>query len=224
MQVNVERLINIFLILMVICLYGIGKQVISLTLIIIYLLIFPLIKQIKSFNFNTHELLVLAFIGAIAAMLRIPFAMIPSVQPTTFIIIATAIVIGSQAGFIIGLLAAFISSLYLGFGIWTVFQMIAWGLAGFYAGFLADTFILNNVIGRTIYGFCIGILFGWFMNLSFIILMIDSIDLEVILPYFIASFPFDLNHAITNSLLLFFFSHVWIKFMTYLTKKHRLFK
>lgn len=201
-----------------------GKQLIAVSMILIGLLILPLIITYRKITFNTTELVILSLIGSIAAVLRLPFAVLPSVQPTTFIIIATAIVIGPWGGLIIGLLAAFISNLYLGHGPWTLFQMLAWGLCGFYAGFLRNTIMMRTVIGRSIYGFISGILFGWFMNLSFIIFIVQTLDWKIILPYYVASFPFDLNHAITNSLLLIFFSTLWIKLIRRLTAKYNLFQ
>lgn len=222
---TINRLLFILVVIVpIISLFYLGKQLIALSLIIFGILITPLIMQIRKITFKTNELIVLSLIGAIAAMLRIPFAAIPSVQPTTFIIIATAIVIGPQGGFIIGLLAALISNLYLGHGPWTLFQLLAWSLIGFYAGLLRNTFIMNTLIGRSIYGFVTGIIFGWFMNLSFIIFIVQTLDWQVILPYYIASFPFDLNHAITNSLLLLTLSTAWIRLLNRLTIKYNLFE
>lgn len=221
----INRLLFILVVIIpIISLFYLGKQLIALSLIILGILITPVIMQIRKITFKTNELIVLSLIGAIAAMLRIPFAAIPSVQPTTFIIIATAIVIGPQGGFIIGLLAALISNLYLGHGPWTLFQLLAWSLIGFYAGLLRNTFIMNTLIGRSIYGFVTGIIFGWFMNLSFIIFIVQTLDWQVILPYYIASFPFDLNHAITNSLLLLTLSTAWIRLLNRLTIKYNLFE
>lgn len=216
-------IILIMLLLPTITLFIFGNEFLSLTVFIIGLLIMPVILTIRNMTFTTRELVILSFIGTIAAVFRIPFAILPSVQPTTFIIIATAICIGPQGGFIIGALAAIISNLYLGHGPWTVFQIIAWGLIGFYAGLLRHTIIMRSVVGRSTYGFITGILFGWFMNLSFIIFIVQTIDWKVIIPYYVASFPFDLNHAITNSVLLLLFSTVWIKFITKLTDKYKLF-
>lgn len=217
-------IIILIIFLPIIGLFLLGKQLIAATLFIIGLLISPLVISLRKMKFNIRELVILSLIGTIAALFRIPFAMLPSVQPTTFIIIATAIVIGSQGGFVIGLLAAFISNLYLGHGPWTLFQMLAWSLIGFYAGLLRQTIIMRTVIGRAIYGFVTGILFGWFMNLSFIIFIVQTVDLKVILPYYVASFPFDLNHAITNSVLLLVLSTMWIKLIESLTSKYNLFK
>lgn len=214
----------LIIILPSVSLYVLNKQFLALTILVIGILLTPLIMTFKKFNFNTRELVILSFIGTLAAIFRVPFAILPSVQPTTFIIIATAICIGSQGGFIIGLLAAFISNLYLGHGPWTLFQMTAWGLIGFYAGHLKDTFVMKTVIGRTVYGFITGILFGWFMNLSFLIFFVETLDWKMILPYFVASFPFDLNHAFTNSVLLLLLSTVWIKLIERLTKKYNLFE
>lgn len=209
---------------LIVSLFLLENQLIVASLLLISLLILPLIISFRQQKFNTRELVVLSLIGTTAAVLRIPFALIPSVQPTTFIIIATAIVIGPNGGFIIGLFAAFISNLYLGHGPWTLFQMLAWSLIGFYAGYFRKTIVMSTVIGRSIYGFITGILFGWLMNLSFIVFVVQTLDWKIIIPYYVASFPFDINHAISNSLLLLLFSTLWINLFNRLIKKYNLFK
>jgi len=208
----------------VIALFFLEQQLIAISLLTIGVLLIPLIITFRKTKLNTQELVTLSLIGTIAAITRIPFAALPSVQPTTFIIIATAIVIGPQGGFIIGLLAAFISNLFLGHGPWTLFQILAWSLIGFYAGLLRDTFVMRTLIGRCVFGFSVGIFFGWFMNVSFIIFIIQKLDWAIILPYYAASFLFDLNHAITNALLLLFFSQMWIYMLQRFTKKYDLFR
>ena len=58
------------------------------------------------------------------------FAAIPGVQPVTVIAIVAGASLGLRAGVATGALAAFVSNLFLGEGIWTPQQMLGWGLCG----------------------------------------------------------------------------------------------
>ncbi|MDN5344639.1 MAG: energy-coupling factor transport system substrate-specific component, partial [Clostridia bacterium] len=91
---------------------------------------------------STREVAVIAMLGTIAAVGRVPFAGLPNIQPTTFMVIISGFVFGSRAGFMVGSTAALVSNFFLGQGPWTPWQMFAWGLAGTTAG--AMKFILPH--------------------------------------------------------------------------------
>lgn len=67
-------------------------------------------------SLDSRELVLLALLTAIAAVSRVPFAGLPSVQPTTFVIIVTAVVFGAESGFVVGAGAALVSNIFLGQG------------------------------------------------------------------------------------------------------------
>lgn len=52
------------------------------------------IKTVK-----TREIVILALLAAIGAVARVPFAGLPSVQPTSFVIITVGLVFGAESGF-----------------------------------------------------------------------------------------------------------------------------
>jgi energy-coupling factor transport system substrate-specific component len=79
---------------------------------------------------STRELAVVATLAAGAAAGRVLFAAIPGVQPVTVIAIVAGASLGLRAGVATGALAAFVSNLFLGQGIWTPQQMLGWGLCG----------------------------------------------------------------------------------------------
>lgn len=45
-----------------------------------------------------------------------------------FVIMVSALVLGSQNGFVIGAITALVSNIFLGQGPWTSWQMYAWGM------------------------------------------------------------------------------------------------
>ena len=61
--------------------------------------------------FVSREIVLVAVLAAIAAVSRVPFSILPSVQPT-FVIIVSAIVFGSETGFMIGATAAIVSNIF----------------------------------------------------------------------------------------------------------------
>jgi energy-coupling factor transport system substrate-specific component len=86
---------------------------------------------------STRELAVVATLAAAAAAGRVAFAAVPGVQPVTVIAIVAGAALGLRAGVATGALAAFVSNLFLGQGIWTPQQMLGWGACGAAGALLA---------------------------------------------------------------------------------------
>ena len=91
---------------------------------------------------STRELAVIATLAAAAAAGRVLFAAVPGVQPVTVIAIVAGATLGLRAGVATGALAAFVSILFLGQGIWTPQQMVGWGACGAAGAVLAP--LLRN--------------------------------------------------------------------------------
>jgi energy-coupling factor transport system substrate-specific component len=92
---------------------------------------------------STRELAVIATLAAAAAAGRVLFAAVPGVQPVTVIAIVAGAALGARAGVATGALAAFVSNLFLGQGIWTPQQMLGWGACGLVGALLAP-FLRNR--------------------------------------------------------------------------------
>jgi energy-coupling factor transport system substrate-specific component len=71
-----------------------------------------------------------ATLAALAALGRVAFAPLPSVKPTTTIVLIAGFALGAAPGFTVGAIAALASNLFFGQGPWTPWQMVAWGLCG----------------------------------------------------------------------------------------------
>ncbi|PEV08887.1 ECF transporter S component [Bacillus thuringiensis] len=190
----------------------------SLFLLVVIMLPFYIRFERKSFV--SREIVLVAVLAAIAAVSRVPFSILPSVQPTSFVIIVSAIVFGSEAGFMIGATAAIVSNIFLGQGPWTPWQMFSWGMIGFIAGLLRNTFLMKKLWGRLLYGLFVGFLFGWIMNFWGLLGFIREATWETVISYYIASFYFDLSHAISNVVFLLLFSTSWITILTRFKKKY----
>lgn len=190
----------------------------SLFLLVVIMLPFYIRFERKAFV--SREIVLVAVLAAIAAVSRVPFSILPSVQPTSFVIIVSAIVFGSETGFMIGATAAIVSNIFLGQGPWTPWQMFSWGMIGFIAGLLRNTFLMKKLWGRLLYGLFVGFLFGWIMNFWGLLGFIREATWEAVISYYIASFYFDLSHAISNVIFLLLFSTSWITILKRFKKKY----
>jgi len=85
---------------------------------------------------SSKEVALVAVLGGVAAAGRVLFAAVPGVQPVTVVVVAAGAALGARVGFATGAVAALVSNFYLGQGIWTPWQMLAWGGCGV-AGALA---------------------------------------------------------------------------------------
>ncbi|MGB9886525.1 MAG: ECF transporter S component [Moorellales bacterium] len=147
---------------------------------------------------SPRELSLVATLGTVAALVRVPFAALPGVQPTTFLVITCGLVFGPAAGFMVGSTAALVSNFFLGQGPWTPFQMLAWGLAGATAGWLTQLWPNPSRVGLAAFGLAWGYLFGWLMNLWFWAAFLPAAGIRGLAAACVASLPFDTAHALTN--------------------------
>lgn len=195
-----------------------------LSILFIIAILVPTLIRFSQANISSREMVVLAVLAAIAGVARIPFASIPSVQPTTFIIIASAIALGSRSGLVIGASAALISNMVLGQGPWTPWQMVSWGMIGYVAGLLANTFLMQKMVGRLIYGLIVGFIFGWVMNLWILFSGFGELTWGTFILLNTSSFYFDLAHALSNVFFLFLFSAIWIRILQRFKDKYGVFQ
>src|SRR3954451_20111777 len=111
---------------------------------LVFLAIVFFLFRFETRTVEPRELVLLAVLASIAAVGRIPFASLPSVQPTTFVIMMSGYVFGAESGFVIGAVAALASNMIMGQGPWTLWQMVAWGLVGLTAGLLRNTWFMEK--------------------------------------------------------------------------------
>jgi energy-coupling factor transport system substrate-specific component len=213
---------NFFITLAIILIFGIGLAISLIEAFVddyfwISVYTICLAVGIFFFRFEWHKVSIyslvwMASLAALAAASRIPFATIPSVTPTSFIVIVSAIVLGADAGFMIGATAALVSNFVLGQGPWTLWQMFSWGMMGATAGWLSHV-LLRFKWTRLFFGAGWGFLFGWIMNISFVFALSSSWSWKSFWTATLASFYFDLTHAISNVFFLAVFGSAWIRIL-----------
>ena len=149
---------------------------------------------------SAKELAVIATLAGVAAAGRILFAAVPGVQPVTVIAIVTGIALGARAGATVGALAALASNFALGQGIWTPWQMLAWGLCGV-AGAVAAPVLRNRVL-LAVFACVLGFAFSSLMDVwqwfSFFPHTWQAFGVQMA-----RGLPFDAAHAAGNLVLAF---------------------
>lgn len=221
-QKNLIKLILFLIFMLVLSVAITDKYYLLISLLFLVATMVPLYRRFENKKIQSREIVFIAVLAAIAATSRVPFAMIPSVQPTTFVIIVSAMVLGSESGFVIGATSALVSNMFLGQGPWTPWQMFCWGMIGFTTGLLKDSPILKEMWSRLVFGFVCGFLFGWIMNLWYVVAYIKPLSWIAFVQAYAASFYFDLAHALSNVFFLLLFSASWLKIIRRFQKKYGL--
>jgi energy-coupling factor transport system substrate-specific component len=85
---------------------------------------------------SARDVTLVAALGGLAAAGRVLFAAVPDVQPVTVTVAAAGVALGPRRGFAVGAIAALTSNFFLGQGVHTPWQMLAWGGCGVLAGVL----------------------------------------------------------------------------------------
>lgn len=193
-----------------------------ISIAVIVLSMVPFFARFELRKVIAEEIVLISMLAAIAAVSRVPFAGIPSVQPTSFVIIMTGLAFGAECGFLVGSVAALVSNIFLGQGPWTPWQMFGWGMMGFSAGLVKDWIWMNRRPGWLVFGALWGLLFGWLMNLWGLFGFFSELNWTLFLASYAASLPHDLAHAASNMFFLAVFGPVWLKILNRVKVKYRL--
>jgi len=169
-------------------------------------------------DIRARELAIIALLGTVSALLRVPFAAVPSLQPSTYLVICSGVVFGPVAGFMVGALTAVVSNFFLGHGPWTLFQMVAWGLAGASAPVMRRLGVKTGVL--VFFGALWGILFGLITNLWMWIAFVYPLTFGSFVVTWANSIWFDSIHAVGNA---FFLAAFGLKTIRILERYHQRF-
>ncbi|WEV43690.1 ECF transporter S component [Lactobacillus sp. ESL0684] len=142
------------------------------------------------------QIALLAILTAMCVTLRIfKIIPIPNVQPVTDILMLVTLNIGFGFGFTLAILTMIISNIYLGFGIWTISQILAYGGCILTVIFFAKiTPLKKHFTLQLILATFLGWEYGFFVDLGMSIFG----GIAAFLAYWASSLTFDTYHAIGN--------------------------
>ncbi len=161
----------------------------------------PFFLTFEKKDSSTKKMIVIAVMIAISVSGRFLFAPIPFFKPVTAIVVITALYMGAEAGFLTGALTAVISNFYFGQGPWTPFQMVVWGLIGFFAGLLAEKLIRSR-FWLSLYGVFAGIIFSFLMDIWTVLWWDGTFNTTRYMAALISAAPITAVYAVSNVVFL----------------------
>lgn len=145
---------------------------------------------------NVYKVTLLALLAALGIVGRAFFVFLPNVQPVTSLIIISGLILGPMSAILLAILTTFLSNIILGMGIWTVWQIISWGLIAVISGLIGKMFSKIPFYMIIIFAVVCGYFYGFIISLT---------TYQVsgkFWPYYLIGLPFDTNHAIGNAVFI----------------------
>lgn len=214
----IKKLISIFIIAVLIpltILFGVymlnDRKYFFISLLIIIYVMIPFLLMFEKRQPQPRELVTIAVMSGIAVAGRMAFFMLPQFKPVAAIVIITGVCFGSEAGFLTGASAGFVSNFFFGQGPWTPWQMFSFGILGFIAGILFKKIKINKITLCIYGGLSTFLIYGGIMNLCAIIMIMPRFTLKALIATYATGIPFDLVHAFATVIFLFFISEPMIE-------------
>ncbi|WP_226808763.1 DUF6580 family putative transport protein [Collinsella sp. AK_207A] len=167
-------------------------------------------------------------LASIAAAGRILFASVPDLKPVSAIAIIAGATLGRRNGFMVGALAALTSNFFFGQGMWTPWQMYAWGLVGYLGGVLADAGAFARRDGSVhlsallVFGSASGLIFGAIINAYDIIGFVQPLTAAGAVARLASALPFDVLHGVATSAFLAVLYVPWTRRIARVVRKYGL--
>lgn len=196
--------------------YAVVSVVIAILINAIFLFDFERTKT------STREIVLIAVMVVLTVVSRLLFAPIPSFKPVTSVVIIAGIAFGAKAGYITGAMAAIVSDIFFGQGSWTPFQMLVWGIIGFFAGvlFYGKSIKLWLI---TIYSMICGVIFSVVMDIWTVIAIENTFNWLRYGEVLLASLPFMAIYAVSNLIFTLILTKPFMKKLSRIKDKFGVF-
>ncbi len=172
------------------------------SLIIILLAMLPFFARFEGRRPQVRELVLLAVMTAFAVAGRAAFYWAPQLKPVCAIVILTAAAFNAEAGFITGAASGLISNMFFGQGPWTPWQMLGFGLVGFFAGVLFSGREVKTA-PLLLYGFfSVLIIYGILLDTGSLLMYSQDVSIAALTAMYASGFSFNLVHAAGTVLFL----------------------
>ena len=189
------------------------RQYYLISLLILAVTILPFFLVFESRRPMARELVTISTLSAIAVAGRAAFFMLPQFKPVTAIVIITGVTLGPEAGFLVGAVSGFVSNFFFGQGPWTPWQMFCFGIIGFLAGILVQKRLLcHKRWALCLFGGAATLLiYGGIINIGSVTMFSGTLSWKTLLAAYASGLPFDLVHAASTVIFLFFLAHPMIE-------------
>lgn len=201
----------------------VNYYIVAVAVLLLSMLPFFISFEVKSVT--SREITLTATLIALAVVSRAAFYLIPQVKPIAAVVIAAAVCLGAERGYIIGASSMFVSNFIFGQGIHTPFQMAALGLVGFIAGLLFKRLSANRYTLAAVGFLLSAVVYGLIVDMSTILVMYgEHITLAGVLSVYGTGALFSAVFGLSTALFLFLFGEPFIKKIKRLDTKYALIK
>ena len=169
-----------------------------LTILAVLLAVGLLFASVEASRPAMRQLMPTVVLAALAAAGRVLFAAVPDVKPVSAIAIVAGATLGPQSGFAVGALSALVSNFFFGQGVWTPWQMYAWGIVGYIAGFACRGEGRRARVGVYVWGLCSALVYGAILNGFYVIGFVRPLTWQTAFVALLAALPFDLIHGVST--------------------------
>ncbi|MCQ2462565.1 MAG: ECF transporter S component [Clostridia bacterium] len=154
---------------------------------------------------GSRRMVITAVLTALAVAGRFIFTPVPGGNPITAFAVISGMYLGSEAGFFTGSVSAVLSNLFAGQGVWTPFQMLSWGLIGFFAGLLSFILKKNKII-LSVYGIISAVAYSFLMDIWTVVWYNNGFKLSLFISAIATAAPFTAIYAVSNVIFLLLLS------------------
>jgi energy-coupling factor transport system ATP-binding protein len=165
----------------------------------------PFFLVFESRKPKARELVTVAVLCAIGVAGRAVFFMLPQFKPVLALVIIAGVALGGETGFLVGAVTMMVSNVLFSQGPWMPWQMFSMGIIGFLAGVLFRKGLLRRSRGSlaTFGAFAAVFIYGGIMNPATALMYnAQSVNLEMMLGYYVTGLPMDLVHAAATVVFL----------------------
>ena len=166
----------------------------------------PFFLVFESRKPKARELVTIAVLCAIGVAGRSAFFMLPQFKPVLALVIISGVALGGETGFLVGAVTMMVSNVLFSQGPWMPWQMFSMGIIGFLAGILFRKGLLRRSRGSlaTFGAFAAVIIYGGIMNPAAALMYnSQSINLQMLMAYYVSGLPMDLIHAAATVIFIF---------------------
>ncbi len=133
---------------------------------------------------------------------RIALNVLPNIQPVTALLILTAVYIGTWDAVLSAVVIVLVTNMYLGMGIWTLYQILAWVFVALISALLFRR--SKNKYLLLLWAILSGFVYGAFISVLSCRTVYSGSAPTTYLVYWLSGLPFDTYHAIGNGLIIWF--------------------
>lgn len=129
------------------------------------------------------------------SLMRVLMAPLPNIQPVSVAAILVGAQLGIRRGISFAILVSLTSNLFLGDGIWTLYQALGWSTLAVIGS--ASGIVKNNQFNPKT-GYIVSVLSAFLFGIITSLSVIGTVSLAEFYSYWINGLPYDLLHGLGN--------------------------